>query len=111
MMLVIEFLILAFIVWEFAWKVSDWRKARRQMKEYEDDMAARLAGLSPEESTALMELVSHAKQPPNDAALSLQGKVLLIARDYVGWYVLLEHRDYLRRWAKEKSRQSGVQAK
>ena len=38
LMLIIEFLILVFIVWEFGWKVRDWAKARGEQKEYERDM-------------------------------------------------------------------------
>src|SRR5713101_2266532 len=93
-MLVIEFLILLFILWEFAWKVWDWLKARRERKEYENDVAARLAAISPEESSALVDFILHNKQPVEQTTLSLLDKLQLISRDFTGWFIPREHRDY-----------------
>jgi len=102
-MLVIEFLILVFILWEFAWKVWDWLRFTNSIKAVDSSgvIAASLAAMSASYSFLFLRSFSN-KQPPDQCALSLQGKVLLIGRDFVGWYVSLEHRDYLRRWAKRK---------
>jgi len=74
-MLVIEFLILVFIMWEFVWKVKDWYQERRRTREHEDEMSKKLSHISPEQAEALRELVLQGKQPLDDIALSIQPKI------------------------------------
>jgi len=81
----------------------DWLRFTNSIKAVDSSgvIAASLAAMSASYSFLFLRSFSN-KQPPDQCALSLQGKVLLIGRDFVGWYVSLEHRDYLRRWAKRK---------
>ncbi len=105
-MLIIEALILFFIVWEFGWKLKDWYSARKERKEYESEMAARLSHLSPEEATALEKLTLRGDQPPDQIALAITRKIqLLLLRDFVlGWGIAVEHRNYMRNWATERQK-------
>jgi hypothetical protein len=107
LMLVIEFLILVFIVWEFGWKVKDWYQERRKTKEYEDEMVKKLSHLAPEEAEAMQDLILRGQQPPDQIALSTQQKIFpILARDHVlGWSIDRDHRDYMKRWAKKNKRQ------
>jgi hypothetical protein len=109
LMLWIEFLILVFIVWEFGWKVKDWYRERRRTREYEDEMTRKLSQISPEHAKALTELFLEGKQPPSGIAELLQPTLHpLLARDFVGWFIAVEYRDYMRRWAKRRQAQSQV---
>jgi hypothetical protein len=103
-MLVIEFLILFFIVWEFIWKVRDWCRARQDKKDYEHDMTERLTHLTPEEAGALKGLILRGIQPSEIVALAVMNKIYgILVRDFVlGWRIDTDHKDYMTRWAKGK---------
>jgi len=107
LMLIIEFLILVFIVWEFGWKVKDWYQDKQRKRQREDEMTKKLSHLAPEKAEALRHLVLEGKQPPGDIAASLQAKLHpIVGRDFVGWFIDVEYRDYMQRWAKEKASSS-----
>ena len=102
-MLVIEFLILVFIIWEFGWKVKDWFRERRQIRERENDMADKLSHILPEEAEVLRRLILQGVQPGDGIASSIQSKMFpLLERNFVGWLINVEYRDYMKRWAKGK---------
>ena len=102
MMLVIEFLILLFILWEFAWKVWDWRKEREEKKEDENEMAAKIGTLSVQESSALRAFILNNDQPNQQEVLARLEKLQLIGRNFTGYFIPKKDRRYLKRWAKKK---------
>jgi hypothetical protein len=103
-MLGIEFLILVFIIFEFIWKVVDWYRERHRTREREGEIAKKLSHLSAEKAEALRQLVLQGTQLPGDIAASLQAKLHpIVSRDFVGWFIDVEYRDYMRRWAKGKT--------
>jgi len=68
-------------------------------------MTNKLAHIRPEAAEALCELVLRGKQPASDVALSVQPKIFpLLERDFIGWLINAEYRDYLKRWAIEQEK-------
>src|SRR6266436_9473825 len=62
-MLVIELLVLLLILFEFIWKVVDWRRVRRAFKTHEGALKQRLATLTPSEGDGLERLALDGQLP------------------------------------------------
>ena len=83
-----------------------YRKHKLEQGEYENDAAAKLAAMTPDESDALWSLILRGKQPPDNLATPLSIKLHpIMTRDYnVGWQIDRDYKDYMKRWAKGKDK-------
>jgi hypothetical protein len=106
-LLIIEVLVLLLILAEFVWKIIDWCKERRRLKEKAEELRQRLATLSPSDATALEKCVLEGEPLTEEIAASLNREPPLTERDHLlGWRIVREHRDFLKKWATTRTKKN-----